>query len=422
MGFSKEASRQALMDNGNNLEAALNVLLNSNKQKPVTGPPLRGKGKGRGRIRSEDEEELGNARPSAPSTLFDFLESKMGTLSMEEPKSQPQQLHQGQHRLLNTEQNGIKDNNQPRYFPRNDTRQPRNEKPPRFQRDPQNSKSILEGSGLPRNRGTERPSTSSASEVWAEERIRCDRPYSRYDRTKDTSYPSSSQHSDGAFRKRENSMQSRSGRGPSYGDTRENPPPQESVDYNNQKRGKRENQTANLDHFYDRKPRTINNEAFSGVKMEKHFNVNTDYQNPVRTHSFIGVPNGETEMPPRGRRVGPIKPAGPITATPYDDKIVYNSGPKRRSGPIKPDKVLESSIPMEYAKLWKPGDECFALYWEDNKFYRAEVEALHSSGMTAVVKFIDYGNYEEVLLSNIRPIQTEAWVRDPNSVHRHKLF
>ena len=42
-----------------------------------------GKGKGRGRIRPEDEEELGNARPSAPSTLFDFLESKMGTLSVE---------------------------------------------------------------------------------------------------------------------------------------------------------------------------------------------------------------------------------------------------------------------------------------------------------------------------------------------------
>lgn len=42
MGFSKEASRQALMDNGNNLEAALNVLLNSTKQKPATVPPLRG--------------------------------------------------------------------------------------------------------------------------------------------------------------------------------------------------------------------------------------------------------------------------------------------------------------------------------------------------------------------------------------------
>lgn len=301
MGFSKEASRQALMDNGNNLEAALNVLLNSSKQKPVPGPPLRGKGKGRGRIRSEDEEELGNARPSAPSTLFDFLESKMGTLSVEEPKSQPQQLHQGQPRLSNTEQNGIKDNNQPRYLPRNDTRQPRNEKPPRFQRDAQNLKSVFEGSGLPRNRGSERPTTSSGPDIWAEERIRCDRRYFRYDRTKDTSYPLSSQHNDGAFKKRDNSMQSRSGRGPSYEEAKENPLPQESIDYSTQKRGRRENQTANPDHFYDRKPRPMSNEAFGGVRIEKHFNVNTDYKNPVRTNSFIGIPNGEAEMPPRGR-------------------------------------------------------------------------------------------------------------------------
>lgn len=408
MGFSKEASRQALMDNGNNLEAALNVLLNSNKQKPLTGPPLRGKGKGRGRIRSEDEEDLGSARPSAPSTLFDFLESKMGTLNVEEPKSQSQQLHQGQNRLSNTEQNGVKDNNQPKHFPRNDTRQPRNEKPPRFQRDVQTSKSVLESSGLPRNRGSERLNTASP-EVWTEERIKCDRPYSRYDRTKDTSYPSSSQHSDGAFRKRDNSMQNKSGKVPYYAEAKESPLPPESVDYYNQKRGKKENQIVNPDQFYDRKPRTVSNEAFSGVKVEKHFNVNTDYQNPVRTNSFIGVPNGESEMILKGRRVGPIKPTVPITTTSYDDKIFYNSGPKRRSGPIKPEKVLESSIPMEYAKLWKPGDECFALYWEDNKFYRAEIEALHSSGMTAVVKFIDYGNYEEVLLSNIRPIQTETW-------------
>ncbi|XP_063088767.1 tudor domain-containing protein 3 isoform X2 [Cavia porcellus] len=407
MGFSKDASRQALMDNGNNLEAALNVLLNSSKQKPVTGPPPRGRGKGRGRVRLEDEEDLGNARPSAPSTLFDFLESKMGNLTVEEPKSQPQQLHQGQHRMSNSEQNGVKDNNQPRYLSRNDTRQPRNEKPPRFQRDIQNSKSILDGGGLPRNRVSERPSISSGSEVWAEERIKCDRPYSRYDRTKDTSYPLSSQHNNGAFNKRDNSMQIRSGKGLSYAEAKENPP--EFIDYNHQKRGKRESQTGNPDNFYDRKSRTISNDAFGGVKIEKHFNANTDYQNPVRSNSFIGVPNGETETPLKGRRVEPIKPAGAVTAVPYEDKVFYSGGPKRRSGPIKPEKVLESSIPMEFAKMWKPGDECFALYWEDNKFYRAEVEALHSSGMTAVVKFIDYGNYEEVLLSNIKPIQTEAW-------------
>lgn len=288
---------------------------------------------------------------------------------LSEPKSQPQQLHQGQYRSSNTEQNGVKDNNHLRHPPRNDTRQPRNEKPPRFQRDSPNSKSVLEGSGLPRNRGSERPSTSSASEVWAEDRIKCDRPYSRYDRTKDTSYPLGSQHSDGAFKKRDNSMQSRSGKGPCFAEAKENPLPQECVDYNNQKRGKRENQTSISDYFYDRKSQTINNEAFSGLKIEKHFNVNTDNQNPVRSNSFIGVPNGEVEMPLKGRRIGPIKPAGPVTTIPYDDKIFYSSGPKRRTGPIKPEKILESSIPMEYAKMWKPGDECFALYWEDNKVW-----------------------------------------------------
>lgn len=417
MGFSKEASRQALMDNANNLEAALNVLLNSSKQKPAVGPPPRGRGKGRGRVRSEDEEDLGNARPSAPSTLFDFLESKMGTLNMEEPKSQPQHLYQGQHRVSNTEQNGMKDGSQSRHLPRNDTRQPRNEKPPRFQRDTPNSKSALENSVLSRSRGSERPSSSSGPDVWAEERIKCDRAYSRHDRTKDSSHPLGFQHNDGAFKKRDNSMQNRSGRGPLYAEAKENPHPSEFVDYSNQKRGKRENQTGNPDHFYDRKSRTMNSEAFSGLKIEKHFSANTDYQNPVQSNSFVGVPNGETDMPLKGRRVGPIKPAGPVTAVPYDDKIFYNSGPKRRSGPIKPEKVIESSIPVEYAKMWKPGDECFALYWEDNKFYRAEVEALHSSGMTAVVKFTDYGNYEEVLLSNIKPVQTEAWEEEGTYDH-----
>ncbi|EHB14549.1 Tudor domain-containing protein 3 [Heterocephalus glaber] len=311
--------------------------------------------------------------------------------------------------MSSNEQNGVKDNNQPRHLPRNDTRQPRNEKPPSFQRDIQNSKSVLDGSGLPRNRVSERPCISSGSEVWAEERIKCNRPYSRYDRTKDTSYPLSSQLNDGAFNKRDNAVQSRSGKGPAYAEAKENLLPQEFIDYNNQKRGKRESQTGNPDHFYDRKSRTINNEAFSDVKIEKHFHVNTDYRNPVRSNSSIGIPNGETEMPLKGRRVGLIKPARSVTAIPYEDKIFYNSGPKRRSGPFKAEKVLESSIHMEYVKIWKPGDECFALHWEDNKFYRAEVEALHSSSMTAVVKFIDCGNYEEVLLSSIKSIQTEAW-------------
>ncbi|XP_067419308.1 tudor domain-containing protein 3 isoform X1 [Emydura macquarii macquarii] len=421
MGFTKEAARQALMDNSNSLEAALNFLLNSSKQKPIQGPPLRGKGKGRGRLRPEDEEELGNARPSAPSTLFDFLESKMGTLTIEEPKSQSHPQHQVQHRVLNTEQNGIKEYNHPRHLPRNDTRQPRNEKPPRFQRDIQNSRQILEGSGLPRNRGPEKHS-SLGPEQWTEDKNKCDRPYSRNDRLKDIGYPTTTHQSDVSFKKRDNAMQNRLGKGASFMELRENPSVQDTIDNNNQKRGEKENQIHNPDNFYDRKTRTISNETFS-LKNEQHFGMNSDYQNPIRTDHFSALPNGDTELPQRGRRVGPIKSSGPNVAPPFEDKMLYyNAGPKRRSGPIKPEKILEPSIPVEYGKSWRPGDECFALYWEDNKFYRAEIEALHSSGTTAVVKFCDYGNYEEVLLSNIRPIHAEAWEEDEDAYEQTLEF
>uniref|UniRef100_A0A8B9C362 Tudor domain-containing protein 3 n=1 Tax=Anser brachyrhynchus TaxID=132585 RepID=A0A8B9C362_9AVES len=405
MGFSKEAARQALMDNSNNLEAALNFLLNSSKQKPLQGPPPRGKGKGRGRIRPEDEEELGNARPSAPSTLFDFLESKMGTLTVEEPKLQFQPPHQIQPKVMNTEQNGIRENHS-RHIPRNDMRQPRNEKPPRFQRDFQNSRQALESGGLPRNRGPER---HSSLEHWTDEKIKSDRHYPRNDRPKDLGYPIATQQSDISFKKRDNNMQNRIGKGVSFTELKENSAVQDTTDNNNQKRGKRENQIHNSENFCDRKARTINNETFM-VKSEQHFAVNNDYQPPGRTDNFNAVPNGDTEHHQKGRRVGPIKSSGPTTIPSYDDKILYyNTGPKRRSGPIKPEKIIEPSIHMEYGKSWRPGDECFALYWEDNKFYRAEIEALHSSGTTAVVKFCDYGNYEEVLLSNIRPVHADTW-------------
>ncbi|XP_034970651.1 tudor domain-containing protein 3 isoform X2 [Zootoca vivipara] len=400
MGFSKEAARQALMDNSNNLEAALNILLNSNKQMTVQGPPPRGKGKGRGRIRPEDEEELGNARPSAPSTLFDFLESKMGTLAVEEPKLQ---THQGQHRVMNTEQNGVKVYSQQRHVPRNDTRQPRNEKPPRFQRDSQNLRHVMDGSVLMRTRASERQNPSGP-EQWIEERNRCDRLYAR----KDTAYPTAVHPGDFHF-KRDIPAQSRQGKVASPMEMKENSAAQDAPDNNNQKQGSRENQIHHPDNFYDRKTLMLTNETLSGLKNEQHFGMNVDYQNPVRTDRFSSVPNGDVEHFQKGRRVGPIKLPAPNMATTFDVKMYYDTGPKKRSGPIKPEKMVEPSTSREYGKSWQPGDECFALYWEDNKFYRAEIEALHSSGTTAVVKFCDYGNYEEVLLSNIRPIQADTW-------------
>ena len=51
--------------------------------------------------------------------------------------------------------------------------------------------------------------------------------------------------------------------------------------------------------------------------------------------------------------------------------------------------------------MWNVGDECLAKYWEDNKFYPVKVTAV--SNKTAVVLFMEYGNHEEVLLSDMLP-------------------
>lgn len=409
MGFSKDEARQALMDYGNNMEAALNFLLTGSKPKPVPGPPPRGRGKGRGRPRPEEEDELSSARPSAPSTLFDFLESKMGTFSIEEQKSQAQSHQYGQpHRPLNTEQNGLRDQSYQRNLPRNDTRQPRNEKPPRFQRDSQTPRQMLEGNGPARNRGRERVH-SSESEQWTQDRHMSDKPFPRNEKPKESTYSNLSQQSDSPFKKREITMHGRAGKGPTFMEVKVNTSLPDTADPINERRGRRENQRNNPDNFYDRKTRTMNSEHYGSSKTEKQFSGNHDYQNQLRTGGSDLI-NGEIEH--QGRKMGSVKQLGPETAAPVDDgykMFPYNSGPKRRSGPIKPDRIIETAYPMESGINWRPGDECLALYWEDNKFYKAVIEALHSSGTTAVVKFSDYGNYEEVLLTSIKPIQAEAW-------------
>lgn len=45
------------------------------------------------------------------------------------------------------------------------------------------------------------------------------------------------------------------------------------------------------------------------------------------------------------------------------------------------------------------------------KFYHARIDAVHPSGSTAVVVFSDYGNCEEVLLNNIKPVAADVMVR-----------
>ena len=62
----------------------------------------------------------------------------------------------------------------------------------------------------------------------------------------------------------------------------------------------------------------------------------------------------------------------------------------------------QSKYPKKPQKTnWKVGDECMAKYWEDEQFYSVKVASLHPSGSTAVVLFTEFGNHEEVLLTDM---------------------
>ncbi|XP_006005219.1 tudor domain-containing protein 3 isoform X2 [Latimeria chalumnae] len=420
MGFSKEEARQALMDYSNNLEAALNSLLNVGKQKAVPGPPPRGKGRGRGRTRPEDENELSGARPSGPSTLFDFLESKMSALSTEETKAQSQ--HQGQQqKVFSAEKgHGINDFNQQKYPSRNDARHQRNDKPPRFQRENPNTRTTQETSVLFRDRDLERWNSTN-SDQRLEEGTKSGRPYFRNEMQRDIGQPNTLFHSNISFRKstKDNIVQTKQVKSNNVLEVKGMPKPHERLEFNHQKRGTWDNQRNSFDKFAVRKPQAINNENIGNSRLEKSCNLFSDNGISVRTADLHTMVNGEEEQAQQGKRTGPIKATGANMVTSVDGKnknCPYNSGPKKRSGPIKPEKSFE----MGNFYYWKRGDECLALYWEDNKFYRARIDALHPSGTTAVVQFCDYGNYEEVLLENIRSIHTDLW-EDEECYDEHTL-
>ena len=59
---------------------------------------------------------------------------------------------------------------------------------------------------------------------------------------------------------------------------------------------------------------------------------------------------------------------------------------------------------------WKKGDQALAKYWEDGVFYPVLVTALGPG--TAVVLFYEYGNHEEVLVADLRPVKGARQGRD----------
>uniref|UniRef100_A0A672IN28 Survival of motor neuron-related-splicing factor 30 n=1 Tax=Salarias fasciatus TaxID=181472 RepID=A0A672IN28_SALFA len=408
MGFNREAARQALMDNNNNLEVALNSLLTGSSG---SGP---GRGKGRGRSRNEDEDEGAGGRPSGPSTLFDFLESKMGVFSIDEPKNQAPQRHENKGGFSNSDYY-TKDTSHTKFSSHNDHRQPRNDRPPRFNRDtdfPKPGQEPLSNSPTPQ--------TSAQGPQWKGQdrwsRGPSDRPQNERRETRDEqiyppAYMNTFTHSKDPQQQQQQlefsgSSQQRYRNGDGSGNM-SGPP---------QRRGGRDNVPAPKLHNSTGSEMDARGNNKRGGGAGGSSGIVQDVGLPQDPRIMAGDPalfqNGIIEH----KRTGPIKPMNsscpPNREPPNKKNAPNNPGSKRRAGQGKGQgpRGAERSHAVEHA--WKPGDQCLALYWEDSKFYHARIDAVHPSGTTAVVVFSDYGNCEEVLLHNIKPLPADAMEED----------
>ncbi|XP_073321029.1 tudor domain-containing protein 3-like [Pagrus major] len=454
MGFNREAARQALMDNNNNLEVALNSLLTgssgSRPGPPVaesTKPPPRARGRGRGRSRNEDEEEGAGGRPSGPSTLFDFLESKMGVFSIDEQKSQaPQRYHESKANFSNSDYYS-KETSQTKFSSYNEHRQQRNDRPPRFHRDTDFPKPGQEPlSNCTTSQASAQAQQWKGQERWSRgtsDRSQNDRRETRDEQIFPSSFPTTFTRSKEPQQQMEFSgshhqrYRNGDGGGNMAGlsnrrgvkdtppttkltnsggeelDGRGNNKRQDRIEEHNNSRRMGKTDRPNSNHFdrqRDGGPPNFNSRGgSSGTSQEAGL--------PRDCRIMTGDPstfqNGDLDH----KRTGPIKPANSSfppnrEQQPSKKNAPNNPGSKKKSGQGKGQgpRGPEKSHNVEHA--WKPGDRCLALYWEDSKFYHARIDAVHPSGTTAVVVFSDYGNCEEVLLHNIKPVPGDVMEED----------
>ncbi|XP_064481508.1 tudor domain-containing protein 3-like isoform X2 [Ornithodoros turicata] len=71
--------------------------------------------------------------------------------------------------------------------------------------------------------------------------------------------------------------------------------------------------------------------------------------------------------------------------------------------------VADAKDTKQPQKRLTSGQKVLAKYWEDGKFYRSIVHEVSSNGNTCVVKFVDYGNHEEVLCSDVQTVTLAQW-------------
>ncbi|KAJ4946947.1 hypothetical protein JOQ06_008990 [Pogonophryne albipinna] len=375
MGFNMQDARLALMDNNNNLEVALNSLLTGTfeaRTSPVVDEPIR-----------------------PPPRVF----------SIDESKSQAPQKHYDGRASFSNSDNYSKDTSQNKFSSHNDHRQQRNDRPPRFHRDVDFPKPGQE----PISSSTTSQTSAQAQqwkgqERWSRgttDRSHNDRREMRDEKTYPSSFSATFPHPKEPQQQMEfsGSSHQRSRNGDGGGGGNMSGPPKG--------RGVRDNApTSKLSDSAGSEPDGRGN------------NKRTDrFEEPNDNNRR----KGKTERPStdhfdRQRDSGPpnLNLRGGSSGEPPPKKNVLNNpGPnKKRQGQGKGQSPRGSEKSHFVDQVWKSGDQCLALYWEDGKFYHARIDAVHPSGTTAVVVFSEYGNWEEIELHNIKPLPADALEED----------
>lgn len=436
MGFSASQASSALQQSNGDVNQAINALL-SNDLKPggdlrrEQGGNVRGRdiptrddrrergGRGqRGRDNGE-EEDAAKQRPSGPATLFDFLETKI------KPEKDSKEKSRNNPPLQSYDNASNKYGDSRTYDNRREPPNKYQDRPPRNERG--DNRYNDRRSDFRQNDQSEKNYNRQTNDSDRTNRNNDRGRYSNENKREQGSYAEKSDRYE-ADRRKDRGQQRAQGdrRGNSerggynqrgYNDKGYNQRGYNERGYNEKgynergynERGGRENKTPRGDN--SDQSNSAGNRPKTGNQDRRGGNQQDYQQNRPRSEisghdasqkSSYGNRNSSQKQPPAQEN--------------FDSGNQFNSNQFFQSAQsvpqfnpdVPPPPLLQqynNFVPNQgaYNGTWKKGDRCMAKYWEDNKFYSAVVENIDPRYPTVVVHFLEYGNSEEVSLSDVRP-------------------
>ncbi|XP_071087007.1 tudor domain-containing protein 3-like isoform X2 [Haliotis cracherodii] len=394
MGFTPDQASTALRQTNGNVNDAISSLISRGGRGPGRGgdrgdkferrQPMESRqgGRGRrGRDRDEDEEGGASSRPSGPATLFDFLETKIPV--KEESKSSSASSRPTFNNKSSTDSSSTRSNSGPNgrpHYENNSSRSGGYKSTPNHHHQ-QSQQQDFSGQNF-QNRKQNLPPRLAG-------RHGQDGPSYHQQKPSSQQFP--------------NFDSDRTQRGEDSHRRTDNQTRSNQSGYNAYERGQKDfNQSRPKSGSYNyNDPQEYKENRYNSRQNSQHNSKNDGPQEDRRDNRFD---NQRGSRQAQGQRSSRSQQDG--SRKPYEQQ---QSQQHRHEGP-----------PQGEGHSWRKGDQVMAKYWEDSRFYMARIEDFASNGATCVVTFLEYGNMEEVLLSDIEALSQQTWQPPNNSRNYHK--